>query len=197
MVKLLVDINLLNYQSSDCKIESIESATEKMSMKRLSILVVLVLASCILSGCNGQSFKFANVAGRVQLDGKPVAGVGVTFCPQPTQGTAVVGPPSFGITDSSGKFVLASRNGNKGAIVGTHKVYCQFENFDPEIVHGIMLELAEARQNNEDTKRIETRLDDALSQKSIRNGFELAVKVADTGLLDYKIELSTNDQKGE
>ena len=55
------------------------------------------------------------------MDGKPEAGVKVVFLPFSLEDNPAPGPYSSAITDESGNFVLETRYGNPGAIVGPHR----------------------------------------------------------------------------
>lgn len=69
-------------------------------------------------GCGGgDEVELGTVSGIVTLDGAPLRGVFVNF--QPTGGT-----PSYGITDSQGRFQLSNVAG-EGAIVGKHEVFLE------------------------------------------------------------------------
>jgi len=78
----------------------------------LSILAASFLA--LASGCGGGDL--GAVSGTVTLDGQPLSGAQVTFMPDEGGG------PSFGETDSSGKYVLQHNSGERGAVFGKHSV---------------------------------------------------------------------------
>ena len=79
-------------------------------------LVVLAL------GCGG-SKKFAPVSGVIKLDGKPLAGAFVGFEPVENDNGPNLQPTTAGgKTDDNGVYTLESVNGEKGALVGKHKV---------------------------------------------------------------------------
>jgi hypothetical protein len=62
----------------------------------------------------------------VTLDGKPLAGVAVTFQPMRTEASEPVALAmgSTGVTDTDGRFALRSMGSNSsGAIIGQHRVY--------------------------------------------------------------------------
>lgn len=81
----------------------------------------LILAVAFL-GCGGRSYKVAPVAGTVTLDGKPLAGVHVTFVPLGSKDNVNPGPGSHGLTDNSGHFELVTTTGELGAVVGKHQI---------------------------------------------------------------------------
>jgi hypothetical protein len=79
-------------------------------------LVVLAL------GC-GQSKKLAPVSGVVKLNGKPLAGAIVGFEPEVNDNGPLQAPTtSGGKTDENGAYTLETTTGEKGALVGKHKV---------------------------------------------------------------------------
>jgi hypothetical protein len=76
-----------------------------------------------LGGCGGgESFELAAVSGTVTMDGKPLAGVTVSYQPI-AQGGKDPGAGSFGKTNEQGEFTLELINtGKAGAAVGKHRV---------------------------------------------------------------------------
>jgi hypothetical protein len=93
---------------------------------RCSMPLRLSLALCLLSltavaGCSSAKAEVVppleQVSGTVMLDGKPTAGIAVTFVP----GLATTnGNPSYGITDAEGKYTLSYRNGAPGVPAGEY-----------------------------------------------------------------------------
>lgn len=79
---------------------------------------VLACLSAV-AGC-GRGPQFADVQGRITLNGQPLPDLEVLFLPDPKQGT--VGPPSSGYTDEKGHYKLATNKDQSGAVVGTHRV---------------------------------------------------------------------------
>jgi hypothetical protein len=69
-----------------------------------------------LAGCGGGGPQVAPVTGRVTLDGRPLELADVTFQPDGSQ------RPSVGRTDADGRYALAYKRGQSGAIVGNHSV---------------------------------------------------------------------------
>ena len=72
-------------------------------------------------GCSGE-FPLASVSGVVTLDGKPLENATVFFQPQAKGTESVVGPPSIGVTDATGKYSVATHKLGSGAVVGDHTV---------------------------------------------------------------------------
>jgi hypothetical protein len=67
-------------------------------------------------GCGGGGPQVAPVTGRVTLDGRPLEHADVTFQPDGAR------RPSVGRTDADGRYELAYKRGQPGAIVGEHTV---------------------------------------------------------------------------
>jgi hypothetical protein len=67
-------------------------------------------------GCGGGGPQVAPVTGRVTLDGRPLEHADVTFQPDGAR------RPSIGRTDAGGRYELAYKRGEPGAIVGEHTV---------------------------------------------------------------------------
>ena len=77
-------------------------------------VILTVLCSCVLSGCNSVSdIKLVKAAGIVTYNGAPLAGATVTFFPQN-------GPLAIGTTDIKGGFKL-STGSFSGCAVGPVK----------------------------------------------------------------------------
>ena len=87
-------------------------------MQKVVFCFALSCVSAIFVGCNPYK-ELAPVYGQVKLDGKPLSGVVVVMTP-------VGGRPSYGRTNSEGKFEMESSPTEKGVKVGTAKV-----SFDP------------------------------------------------------------------
>jgi predicted small lipoprotein YifL len=76
--------------------------------------VVLILLLIALTGCGKEGPQIAPVHGRVTLDGQPLANADVMFQPEGAQRA------STGRTDGQGRYELAYKRGQMGAIVGPH-----------------------------------------------------------------------------
>jgi hypothetical protein len=79
------------------------------------------LAVC--AGCGTDGYRLAPVSGRVAVDGKPVAGLTVTFEPVGSRERPNPGPGAVGVTDRAGRFQLSTvPGGRRGAVVGPCRV---------------------------------------------------------------------------
>jgi hypothetical protein len=78
----------------------------------------------VLAGCADGGPRYADVSGRVTLNGEPLAGVSVDFQPVAAGKDADPGPGSTGKTDRDGRYTLRSQldAGRSGAVVGKHQV---------------------------------------------------------------------------
>ena len=86
--------------------------------RRRALLLGLACWSAA-AGCS-RGPQFAEVTGQVTLHGRPLPDMEVLFLPDPEAGTW--GPPSSGYTDEQGRYQLATNKGQRGAVVGTHRV---------------------------------------------------------------------------
>ncbi len=78
--------------------------------------VGLAAFALLLSGCSGSgSPPLGKVEGIVTLNGQPLEGAVVEFQPSP-------GVPSFGRTDSQGRYRLQFDERKQGATLGSHRV---------------------------------------------------------------------------
>ncbi len=78
--------------------------------------IMLLLMSIMMLGCGTDGPELAEVTGVVTVDGKPVPGAVLTFVP--TSG----GSPSYGGTDTKGKYRLMFTDTKYGAMLGDHEV---------------------------------------------------------------------------
>ena len=88
------------------------------------VSVVACLACLVTVGCRNQDYDVAPVAGRVTLDGKPLADAHVIFQPiASSDKNAEPGPGSYGSTDADGRYTLETIEPvESGAVVGNHRV---------------------------------------------------------------------------
>jgi len=70
----------------------------------------------LLLGCGTGGPELAPVSGRVTLDGRPLELADVVFQPEGALS------PSYGRTDTEGRYQLGYKRGVTGAIVGEHMV---------------------------------------------------------------------------
>jgi hypothetical protein len=90
-----------------------------MLTRRLSSVCGLIfLMAAINAGCGPSSPEappLGTVKGKVTVDGKPAAGLGIVFMPE-------TGRSSTALTDKNGLYTLSFDDTHKGAVVGKHKV---------------------------------------------------------------------------
>jgi hypothetical protein len=82
-------------------------------------VLVGIVSAAAGPGCS-RGPQFADVSGTVTLNGRPLPDVEVVFLPDPEAGT--VGPSSTAYTDTKGYYQLVTNKGQRGAVVGTHRV---------------------------------------------------------------------------
>lgn len=108
-------------------------------------LTVLVLLSC---GCSGSKFDFADVSGRVLLDGEPVNEAKVVFMPSAVNEDGESGPYSQGLTDGDGRYELVTQDerGRSGAVVGPHRVIVSTKqaHLDPDVMDREIIDVPES-----------------------------------------------------
>ncbi|HKA06052.1 MAG TPA: hypothetical protein VKD71_02260 [Gemmataceae bacterium] len=96
-----------------------------------SASTLTMLACVLLSGCSGSNV--VPVSGTVTYKGQPVPNAYVHFVPQ-------TGRPSLGETDANGKFTLSYDPETKGAELGKHRVFMQYnalaDNSRPGVIPG-------------------------------------------------------------
>src|SRR5687768_9890418 len=86
-----------------------------------SVRMLFLALAMIAAGCGKASV--APVSGRVTLDGKPLAGVHLSFQPIAPPGKQEPGVGSYALTDVEGKYtLLLVDNDQPGAVVGKHRV---------------------------------------------------------------------------
>ena len=84
--------------------------------------IFLVIVTLAATGCGKQSYRLAPVSGRVQWNGKPLAGAWVHFAPKASKDNLAPGPTAHGRTDRDGRFRLGVDPGHPGAVVGVNRV---------------------------------------------------------------------------
>lgn len=101
---------------------------------RIGILAGLLV---VAAGCD-KGPKVAPVSGTVYVNGKPKAGLHVTFQPLGSESNPNPGRGSHAITDAEGRYSLKYDGADPGAVVGKHRVAIstvlegEGENYDPE-----------------------------------------------------------------
>ncbi|MDG1873855.1 MAG: carboxypeptidase-like regulatory domain-containing protein [Mariniblastus sp.] len=126
--------------------------------RKLNTFIGMLVLGLIV-GCGGENFSSVPVSGTVTMDGKPIAGVAITFYPEATESTSIVGPFSEAVTDSEGKFELKTRYGDPGAVVGQHRISFEYAGVDPEDLAAAESELAEAKAEGGDTAAAQAAVD--------------------------------------
>jgi len=81
----------------------------------------LCVIAC-LSGCSATGESYAEVTGKVTIDGVPAPKVLVTFEPQIDDPRVKMRPASFGPTDENGEFRMMRRAKQSGVVLGLHHV---------------------------------------------------------------------------
>ena len=83
---------------------------------------IFIILCALFSGC-GRGGNSAPVSGLVTLNGKPVAGIAVSFQPVVTEGNIAPGPAAFGVTGADGRYVAQLMGETrKGAAIGKNQV---------------------------------------------------------------------------
>jgi hypothetical protein len=83
-------------------------------------MVLVMFVSAVGCGRGPKGVEIGKVKGTVTLNHQPLADATVLF--QPASGR-----PSYGKTDSAGKYTLEYTQGIEGAVVGKHKVIIRSE----------------------------------------------------------------------
>lgn len=92
-----------------------------MHWQRALLVLAAVMAACAIQvGCGGSGPEVVPVAGRLTHAGKPLPDMVIWFKP-------LDGRPSWGATDSDGRFRLNYSRGIDGARVGRHKVWVKYD----------------------------------------------------------------------
>jgi hypothetical protein len=85
-----------------------------MKGRALACRFYLLSVLCfLLTACSGD--QYADVTGKVTLDGQPLVGGTVEFSPEG-------GSPAYGVTDEQGMYKLLFSSEQQGAPVGKHRV---------------------------------------------------------------------------
>ena len=100
-----------------------------MSIKATSISAAsFCLIGCALSGCSGPKLEYAEVEGKVTLNGAPLVGAMIRF--YPVSDGAKQAPYAVGLTDADGIYVLTHHDNQPGAVVGKSRVVVSWPSRD-------------------------------------------------------------------
>jgi hypothetical protein len=94
-----------------------------MSVRLIPVAVLGVLLAA--AGCGSDGPKIVPISGVATYKGEPVPSLLLTFTPEK-------GRPSWGVTDSGGRFTLEYDAKNKGALVGNHTVSATYRASSPD-----------------------------------------------------------------
>lgn len=84
---------------------------------------IVAALGLVFAGCAREPYNVASVSGRVTVNGKPYAKLGVMFQPVAPDKSNAPGPGSTGITDADGRYTLKLvGKETSGAVVGKHRV---------------------------------------------------------------------------
>lgn len=117
--------------------------------RRIDLAAVVVAAVIAITvGCNNSKFKFAEVAGRILLDGEPVPEAKVVFMPTAANDDGESGPYSQGVTDTDGRYELNTMDVDPraGAVVGPHRVIVSTKqaHMDPDVMDLEIIDVPES-----------------------------------------------------
>ncbi len=95
-----------------------------LSRRSCALILCLSALAGTFAGCGKSAFPTAPVSGRLTLNGKPVAGVHVSFQPVAASPSAArAGEGSVGVTDEEGRYELRLIDSDRpGAVVARHVV---------------------------------------------------------------------------
>jgi len=116
---------------------------------------VVMAVALLCAGC-GSNSEYPSVSGKVTYDGAPLAKIRVVFNPIPVGNSAVPGPYSTGVTDEEGNFSLETRDGQTGAVVGSHKVGFYWSDISVRTLPTLKQSLQESKSSPEDAAKIES-----------------------------------------
>jgi hypothetical protein len=138
-----------------------EPATSNyMAVKGYCSRYLIAICLGLGGGCADNGPELAPVEGVVSLNGKPVPDALVEFQPQ-----IGAGSPSYGSTDSQGKYVMLFSQQRAGALVGEHLVRISTANENEYVKEELPLEY------NLDSQLVRT------------------VKAGETNVFDFDIEV--------
>ena len=86
-------------------------------------VLVCLLAACLLgSGCGKQSYKVIKTSGVCLCEGQPISSGWVQLSPISKNNKTMPGKPALGRVQTDGTFVFSTYAEGDGAIVGPHRV---------------------------------------------------------------------------
>lgn len=164
--------------------------------------ICCVLLLLVSVGCKGDGYSLAPVTGTVSIEGEPVPELTIAFYPIGSKENPAPGPFSSAKTDSEGKFVLVSRYGKEGAVVGPHRIGFELPgDMDEEALGEAMGELEEMMSEpGADPASVKAAKDRIAKIRKKMKGFALVppkylknrileVTVPAEGLTDYAVEM--------
>jgi hypothetical protein len=84
-----------------------------------AVAALVAVGAAAAGGCGGR--EFAEVEGRVTLDGNPLTDIEIVFLPDPAKGNP--GNSASAFTDTDGRYRLhATRDNRDGTVLGPHRV---------------------------------------------------------------------------
>ena len=91
-------------------------ASGRLARRLTSFVWPLAISSLLLSGCQKSDRPpLGRVTGTITLDGRPLAGAGISFQQEGFH-------PSLGRTDTEGRYTLVYLRDVEGAVLGRHEV---------------------------------------------------------------------------
>ena len=87
-----------------------------------------VCSVALLFGCG--KGEYSPVSGTITVNGQPTANVRVVFAPMASASSNSPGPPSIGVTDDAGRYVLEARDEKLGAVPGSHRVSFKYADLE-------------------------------------------------------------------
>jgi len=160
-----------------------------MQFKSLSFAAFLSVVCSACIGCGGSNYP--TVSGKVTFDGKPVPKIRVVFSPSPTDESAISGPYSSAVTDENGDFSLKTRNGETGAVVGSHKVGFEWSDIRLDVLPLLKQSIKEFPDRKAELQSeldsIQQKLE---SRPKLTSGLQAVFAVTDEGSREANFELT-------
>ena len=172
-----------------------------MSRSKINVhkkLCLLIGVTVILhAGCSTSEYSFAPVSGKILLDESPLVGASVVFAPIGSTEHPEPGPVSSGITDDQGNFTLVATNGQKGAVIGPHRVGIRMPE-DSELAGQNKVDevMSKARANGTLHELTPDRIEE-IRQSAINEVFQLPEIYNDESQLRFEVKSNQNEAKFE